>query len=371
MAFTSSARFRAQIEKRFLLSVISGQEHGPIPDLFPLCQLAQKEKAAGLLCRYLQTHGHKPPPALWRAYWATAASNLLLVSALSDIDAHLGQDVLAIKGMALIHGAYPDPGLRPMEDLDILIRPQDLLDVTRALEKVGFTRNPCASHLFHRQKIILDLHTHTLNTARVPARAALFPPGMEPVWENSLALDEKFSRIRMPDPQDCFLLCAQHAMKHSFAGLTWLADLISIKNTQKETFPQLLVERAVALGQEKPLAYALYLAGLLVGHEPFLPVTAALNPSLSRPEKTLLKAIAARVPATNLGDLLSLLAIPSWADRARFARDLTFPEKNLAQKAYVPPDVSPHLFHHLSRAYHAGFLGVKSGLALLRFLAKK
>ena len=51
-----------------------------------------------------------------------------------------GVEVVAIKGAALAFFHYPDPALRPMGDLDLLLRdPRDLERATAALVAAGWT----------------------------------------------------------------------------------------------------------------------------------------------------------------------------------------------------------------------------------------
>lgn len=50
--------------------------------------------------------------------------------------------VLTLKGAALAHLVYPQPGLRPMRDLDLLVRPSDLARAHCVLEQLGFAEPP-------------------------------------------------------------------------------------------------------------------------------------------------------------------------------------------------------------------------------------
>jgi hypothetical protein len=49
-----------------------------------------------------------------------------------------GIRALVLKGAALAHLVYPEPGLRPMSDLDILVSPSDLWRAQRLLADLGF-----------------------------------------------------------------------------------------------------------------------------------------------------------------------------------------------------------------------------------------
>ena len=52
----------------------------------------------------------------------------------------LNFEMIPLKGMELLLRAYPSAGLRPMVDIDLLIRPQDIGRIQSLLENRGFKR---------------------------------------------------------------------------------------------------------------------------------------------------------------------------------------------------------------------------------------
>lgn len=58
---------------------------------------------------------------------------------------------LILKGAALCHIVYPDPALRPMRDMDILLREEEVWEAQAALENSGFSRSnaPIPGDHFH------------------------------------------------------------------------------------------------------------------------------------------------------------------------------------------------------------------------------
>jgi hypothetical protein len=76
--------------------------------------------------------------AIDRASRARTAA--MLDSAVELLDALRGQGIAAmpLKGAALAPLYYPDPGLRPLADLDILIRPQDVARGVETLKRLGY-----------------------------------------------------------------------------------------------------------------------------------------------------------------------------------------------------------------------------------------
>ena len=60
--------------------------------------------------------------------------------AIVDLLTRAGIDTRVLKGSALAHLDYPDPGLRSYHDIDILLRPDDIERAVAALSAAGFTR---------------------------------------------------------------------------------------------------------------------------------------------------------------------------------------------------------------------------------------
>ena len=78
---------------------------------------------------------------LEEAYLANAARNLQVLTTLRDVLAALhdaGVPAMPLKGAALLGTAYPDPALRELLDLDVLVPLPALGDARRALLAAGF-----------------------------------------------------------------------------------------------------------------------------------------------------------------------------------------------------------------------------------------
>ena len=66
------------------------------------------------------------------------------VAKLGEIGAALGGSgipVIVLKGAALASAVYRDPAFRTMGDLDLLVRPSDLVEAYRVLRQLGYTPN--------------------------------------------------------------------------------------------------------------------------------------------------------------------------------------------------------------------------------------
>ncbi|MBI4603110.1 MAG: nucleotidyltransferase family protein [Planctomycetes bacterium] len=113
------------------------------------------------------------------------------VAGLLDGLGRAGVQTVLLKGIALAGEAYDPPGLRPMRDVDVLVRSSDLERARRAALEAGFAEDPArhpneryAAHhhlapIFHRATgVCLELHRGLM---RLPRRFEGFP-AVEELW---------------------------------------------------------------------------------------------------------------------------------------------------------------------------------------------
>ena len=108
---------------------------------------ADQQGVAPLLCRWLDEHGGIAAPqdiraALQSARWVTHFHNRILRDALVELlraAADAGMSVMPLKGAALTWAYYETSGLRPMSDLDLLVRPGDAEACGAMLRGLGYT----------------------------------------------------------------------------------------------------------------------------------------------------------------------------------------------------------------------------------------
>ena len=111
-----------------------------------LLRAADRQGVAPLLHDWLTRHRGLAAPAssadrLYHAYWANHFRNRLLLSELTllaDAAAGAGIPFMPLKGAILALDYYPTPALRPMSDLDLLVRAADLEGMGRLLAGLGY-----------------------------------------------------------------------------------------------------------------------------------------------------------------------------------------------------------------------------------------
>ena len=174
------------------------------------------------------------------------------------------QQPALLKGPALAAQAWPDPGLRSFDDLDLLVARRDYRPLQDVLCAAGYAPEVAdpwrRAHLWRYGWGIAFLHPEGF---RVEANHRFFPPHYP--WPCRLDARREMpfveqplesAAVRAPAPELHLLLGALHAIWHGWARLAWLADLAGLLARQPGIFP-----RAEALAARCPFARRALIAG--------------------------------------------------------------------------------------------------------------
>jgi hypothetical protein len=212
-----------------------------------LAVLAEAHGLVPLLMTHLQAAGITVPPHIRQQllgyYMQHAHATRVRGQALADILAcyrAAGIDVLVLKGAALAHLIYPQPLLRPMRDIDILVRASDVYRAYALLPEIGFRPPPGAHHGLgpdhhHLTAIKRAIdgfsvsvevhHALHLNEPGYPRRYEAFAPSAQPfsvgdmtAW--TLGREETLWHI--------YLHAFSMPVGYEPTRLIWVADLISL-----------------------------------------------------------------------------------------------------------------------------------------------
>ena len=174
-----------------------------------------------------------------REYLLNSGRNMLLFSGLRNILAALqgsGIQALALKGAHLADSVYKNRALRPMGDIDLLIRRRDLERSVSVLGKIGF--NPSKKFfiddeisvhrdipaLHNREGIVLEIHWNLMD----PDSPVTIMP--EELWERAEHKNVDSMDLLVLSPEDLLIhVCIHASLHHRFAsGLLHLCDIAEI-----------------------------------------------------------------------------------------------------------------------------------------------
>ena len=177
------------------------------------------------------------------SYYTYSAANTLLYEELKKIVAGLeegGIPVILLKGGFLAANIYENIALRPLRDLDLLVKKKDILPSAGILERLGYLpivkvkeqlEDDFAYSITLAKEnsgingsVSLDLHWHILNASWLMALSS-GKCDMERIWasaEQALVLDIP---VRILAPPHLFICLAVNAFTHCYQRIILLADL--------------------------------------------------------------------------------------------------------------------------------------------------
>lgn len=162
---------------------------------------------------------------------ATHLAACMVVGALAEL---LGGIRWAVfKGPVLSERAHPVPGLRTYGDVDVLVDPGDLREVTSRLRRAGWTvgdprthhRNPDTPGEMHWRTptgLYVDLHWSMVNMASVRRRTAI--PTAD-LLQRTVTAHLGVALAPVLDEVDAFVHVCHHAGRSGAHRLLWLVDI--------------------------------------------------------------------------------------------------------------------------------------------------
>lgn len=286
----------------------------------------------------------RPFSRLRAAYYATTATALHLLHVLGVVAraaAAANCSFLPIQGALLQAVYYPDPGLRPMEDLDILVLPGSYQRFRHVLRTCGFQRLGPDSATWVRGAAIIDLHRHVVNVERLAARGRLWRFSTMSLWQRAREMPGYPASVRFLCPTDTILALTAHSLKHGFERLIWVADLRLVLErhlggSEPEITWEQVMGEARAVGGERALCYLLQTLRLGLGER----LPAAPRAWLDRQapfdgvERRFLLSVARLQPLPRLGDVILAYGSSSLRQRLRLLLEACFPHSSALAASY-------------------------------------
>ena len=221
-----------------------------------LVKLALQTRTAGLLHRAsagLESGSKEKLSPLAKQYSLHNLRAGQVLVEVVELLANEGLHPVALKGVSLAFDVYPDPQLRPLRDIDLLLKPtaaetaQKLLlsrpdfEYAEKAGRYGMEHSHQLPEIVHLPSgIIVEIH-HRLNARGWPQEQEL----LSMVFENAGILEILGREVRVPSPEANFLHLLEHAtLHHAFAnGPLILSDIHYLTKDQRTIAPD--IERRV------------------------------------------------------------------------------------------------------------------------------
>ncbi len=351
-----------------------------------LLTLAQVDGVLPLLYRRLDTRGElaqippDPRRVLQLGYYAAVAQTGLLYQQLQRLLAALCAvtPVVVLKGAALGPALYPEPALRPLSDIDLLIPEGDLPAATAVLHSLGYAEVPELTPGINRlveyhtrfdggpgSNVTVEIHWRLVAGAadwRSPSQA-WFWQQREP-WQPASITGPTASTGSVPStltPTAHLIYLAAHLMlQHGGAGarLIWLYDLHLLIGQHGDR-----IQWDLAIKQASTFRWTAALHDALVATQAYFDTTLPegvlnrLQALADTVTSTFIRRKATTAPTPTMSEWFKIMALEPRA-RVTFVLSLLWPSPAYIRWRYQPRPsrLWPlyYLFHWL-RILHAGF----------------
>jgi Uncharacterised nucleotidyltransferase len=182
--------------------------------------VAQQQRVAAVLAYQLRQRGETLPQALTDAARDSAVQYLTLRQTQMRVQALLDEaqvEALWFKGIVLAHTHYPDPSLRSMSDIDVLVASENFKRASELLLAAGFqrweaefyTEDPATVTLTDGA-VLIELHRTLLSGDT----AALTADGLAYFWAMRTMVGEKPIVYTWPHELHFLYLCAHIVLQH-------------------------------------------------------------------------------------------------------------------------------------------------------------
>jgi Uncharacterised nucleotidyltransferase len=299
---------------------------------------------------------------LRESYLSTLKRNFQVQAALEELDETLRGAVfpcMVWKGASLIQDVYPDLGLRPMDDIDILILKSDFEKAVRILKKLDYRPRPRYPLTWQREGVVIDLHFDAVHGDRIAARLGALPITSEALFHKSERLSG-FQHLRTLSPKDKIICLAVHALKHDFSKAIWLIDAFYLLRHHPEI--GIHPERLAARSEEFNARIVVYMF-FSVFNTWHPHVVSELVESV-RPKKIgpfsrfLIKRLGFEKQIPHLGEFFNLFLGDSILNKIGFILETLFPSRRVMRQIFPQQSALPYHFLYPMRIMRLVRLGL-------------
>jgi hypothetical protein len=171
--------------------------------------------------------------------------------------------IVLLKGLALERTVYGNKGLRQMNDLDILVKPEKAIKLRKVLLKNGFESTPIISTIYEKKMFLDGKHLPDMNKKGVSVEIhfRLFSEAgnllSEEIFEKTNNIPGE-NALFYPEPQLSFLYLVKHLDKHEKEGDSQLRLYTDLVVLLAENYDQIINEKLFNDANRADIETALY-----------------------------------------------------------------------------------------------------------------
>ena len=293
-------------------------------------------------------------------YRYTLYKNSLALAGLHEILRALseaGVPVMLLKGGAMILKYYPDRGMRPMNDIDLLVEENNLTPALHALAGLGwrdieqkvydlFLGGHPAVTMAGGRRFELDVHWNLLTE---------YDPQIDPRvwWRDARLMDWQGSPVYLLSPEDQVIhLCAHGVKWDALPSIRWIPDVLRVLEASPDLAWDKLVQKCQYFKVTLPVRSCLLFLQTRYGAQvPDEVLDALFSRSVSKTERKRFERYTAPLSFFQRVVRQWGLCRKDFPDRTWMARAWRFPAY-LKRKSGIEKysDCAVYLFHSLSPA---------------------
>jgi hypothetical protein len=326
-------------EDNLILSILN-QEDGVIIDPYGIeiekfLDKAREEGLSALLFKNLKENGllHRFPVtiqnSLRESYLLTLSRNMILMKDIERVLSSLedkGVRTIVLKGPALLERVYPDIGVRPITDIDLLFYNGNE-EAGRILKGLGYRLISTCPMIYDNGRTVIDIHTEIDSFTRLGPIPYAPQLDTTKLWKDSSPWGDGFNSVRILSPEDAILTLSIHLMKHSFLRLLWLIDIIEVIKRNPEIDWNKIGDEARETGFERLLFYVLSYVKEITDIVPGKFLSEIRPEKLGLVEQGILDRILKNRRKEGYGDILYFYTIKGTFRKFLFAMRVLFPER--------------------------------------------
>ena len=282
---------------------------------------------------------------LKKQYFGTIARNRLHYDELRQIlqsfrDASI--PVIILKGTALAELVYHDIGLRGFNDIDILIRKEDLEIAKNTAIATGYALDKIPKEIYEKfgynlhyiKKIILEIHW---DIARRTGSERYTKIEIDELWKNVVSLKVADIDTLVLAPEDQLLHLCIHLAGHRYNRLIWFCDISELIRLYDIDW-NLVLKNANKYKAKLYIYYGLYFTSKLLGANVPAYVLQTLKPNDL--ERKLFLSINKDIilgkknVLSQITPLFKILLIDIYQDRMRYLMEYFFPPIEMMEHRY-------------------------------------
>ena len=297
------------------------------------------------------------PQTLSSRYYSNLLSNIHLLDEFYYVLKRLnkiGIEVIVLKGVFLIEKVYRNIGLRPMTDVDVLVRKEAIPEVMKVMSDSGYYITP-HGHLGYLKDgefpAVMDFHWD------------IWFPETDDIWKRCKITMIKDIPVKSLDNEDVLIYMATHqSINHGMHKLIWLCDIREFIMAYRNDIDwKIFIRRIKDYNIEMPLYYTLSHTEKLLGTEIPSDVLEELKPLKSNSFKAkVFKKTTTDHYTVDVGHILYLILLKGFKKKLSYLFHYIFPKRDFITKRYSLSSGSNSYLYYIARPLLLSIKGIKA-----------